>query len=57
ECEELFRLDLLEPTSSPLACQSLYIEKRSEQMRGKKRLVIDYKPLNHFLLDGKFHVP
>ncbi|RDX88997.1 hypothetical protein CR513_29336, partial [Mucuna pruriens] len=32
-------------------------EDRSEKLRGKKRLVIDYKPLNHFLQDDKFPIP
>ncbi|KAK2649942.1 hypothetical protein Ddye_017431 [Dipteronia dyeriana] len=36
---------------------AFYVEKRSEQVRGKKRLVIDYKPLNLFLQDDKFPVP
>ncbi|WVY94485.1 hypothetical protein V8G54_033573 [Vigna mungo] len=31
--------------------------KKSERVRGKKRLVIDYKPLNHFLQDDKFLIP
>ncbi|XP_048234297.1 uncharacterized protein LOC125370904 [Ricinus communis] len=31
--------------------------KLSERIRGKKRLVIDYKPLNHFLQDNKFPLP
>ena len=29
----------------------------SEIVRGKKRLVIDYQPLNYFLRDNKFHLP
>jgi len=33
------------------------VEKRSEKLRGKKRLVIDYKPLNQFLRDDKFPIP
>ncbi|RDX96417.1 hypothetical protein CR513_20921, partial [Mucuna pruriens] len=31
--------------------------KRSEKLRGKKKLVIDYKPLTHFLQDDKFPIP
>ena len=56
ECDELLRQGLLEPTSSPWACQAFYVEKRSEQIREKKRLVIDYKPLNLFLHDDKFPI-
>ena len=33
------------------------MEKRSEKACGKKRLVIDYKPLNAFLKDDKFPLP
>ncbi len=33
------------------------MEKRSEKLRGKKRLAIDYKPLNHFLQDDKYPLP
>ncbi|KAK1549814.1 hypothetical protein Q3G72_008377 [Acer saccharum] len=49
ECNELLRQGLIEHTSSPWACQAFYVEKRSELLRGKKRLVVDYKPLNLFL--------
>ena len=57
ECDILLQQGLLEHTSSPWACQAFYVEKRSEQIRGKKRLVIDYKPLNLFLQSDKFPVP
>ncbi|RDX80470.1 hypothetical protein CR513_38977, partial [Mucuna pruriens] len=57
ECQELLRQGLIEPTQSNWACQAFYVEKRSEKLRGKKRLVIDYKPLNHFLQDDKFPIP
>ncbi|RDY09252.1 hypothetical protein CR513_06399, partial [Mucuna pruriens] len=56
ECHELLRQGLIEPTQSNWACQAFYVEKRSEKLRGKKRLVIDYKPLNHFLQDDKFPI-
>ena len=35
----------------------LYVEKHYEIVRGKKRLVIDYQPLNMILQDGKFPLP
>ncbi|KAI9169669.1 hypothetical protein LWI28_015835 [Acer negundo] len=57
ECDDLLRQGLIEPTSSPWACQAFYVDKRAEQLRGRKRLVIDYKPLNLFLRDDKFPVP
>ncbi|KAL2519014.1 putative reverse transcriptase domain [Abeliophyllum distichum] len=53
---------LIEPTNSQWACQAFYVNKRAvnkrvEQVRGKMRLVIDYKLLNHFLADDKFPLP
>nr|XP_012568598.1 uncharacterized protein LOC101496717 [Cicer arietinum] len=57
ECNQLLQQGLIEPTKSEWACQAFYVEKRSEKIRGKKRLVIDYKPLNHFLKDDKFPIP
>ena len=57
ECDALLQQGLLEPTSSLWACQAFYVDKRAKQLRGKKRLVIDYKPLNLFLRDDKFPVP
>lgn len=49
ECNQLLKQGLIKPTKSKWACQAFYVEKISERVRGKKRLVIDYKPLNHFL--------
>jgi len=57
QCNELLRQGLIEPTKSNWACQAFYVEKRLEKLRGKKRLVIDYKPLNQFLRDDKFSIP
>ena len=57
ECSQLLAQGLIEPTSSQWACQAFYIEKHSEIVRGKKRLVIDYQPLNMFLQDDKFPLP
>ena len=57
ECSLLLKQDLIEPTSSKWACQAFYVEKRSEIVRGKKYLVIDYQPLNYFLRDDKFPLP
>ncbi|KAH9649400.1 hypothetical protein KPL70_025972 [Citrus sinensis] len=54
ECSQLLQQGLIEPTNSDWACQAFYVEKRSELVRGKKRLVIDYQPLNSFLKDDKF---
>ncbi|KAH9724757.1 hypothetical protein KPL70_007611 [Citrus sinensis] len=57
ECSQLLAQGLIEPTSSQWACQAFYVEKHSEIIRGKKRLVIDYQPLNMFLQDDKFPLP
>ncbi|RYQ97353.1 hypothetical protein Ahy_B08g093396 isoform A [Arachis hypogaea] len=57
ECAALLVQGLIEPTNSNWTCQAFYVEKRAEQNRGKKRLVIDYKPLNVFLQDDKFPLP
>ncbi|KAH9716861.1 hypothetical protein KPL71_021602 [Citrus sinensis] len=57
ECSQLLAQGLIEPTSSQWACQAFYVEKHSEIVRGQKRLVIDYQPLNMFLQDDKFPLP
>ena len=54
ECKDLQQQGLIEPTTSSWACHAFYVNKRSEQARGKQRLVINYKPLNEFLADDKF---
>ena len=40
-----------------MGLSSFYVEKHYEIVRGKKRLVIDYQPLNMFLQDDKFPLP
>ena len=57
ECEELKLQGLIEATTSTWACDAFYVNKRSEQVRGKQCLVINYQPLNHFLADDKFPLP
>ncbi|CDP19118.1 unnamed protein product [Coffea canephora] len=57
ECQELLKFGLIEISHSQWACQAFYVNKRSEQVRGKRRLVINYQPLNIFLLDDKFPIP
>ena len=57
ECSHLLAQGLIEPTTSKRACQAFYVEKCLELVRGKKRLVIDYQPLNMFLQDDKFPLP
>ena len=57
ECKELLKFGLIELSDSQWACQAFYVNKRSEQVRGKMRLVINYQPLNIFILDDKFPIP
>ena len=57
ELQQLQAQGLIEPISSQWACEAFYINKRSEQTRGKMRLVVNYKPLNIFLADNKFPLP
>ncbi|KAK8565042.1 hypothetical protein V6N12_058617 [Hibiscus sabdariffa] len=57
ECNKLLQQDLIEPSNSQWSCEAFYVNKRSEQARGKLRLVINYQPLNHFLQDDKFPLP
>ena len=55
--EELKQQGLLEDVTSPWACHAFYVKKSSEQARGKQRSVINYQPLNNFLIDDKFSLP
>ena len=57
ELQQLQSESLIEPTTSQWACEAFYVNKRTEQIRGKLRLVINYQPLNHFLQDNKFPLP
>jgi len=57
ELQQLKHERLIEPTSSPWACEAFYVNKRVEQTREKFRLIINYQPLNHFLADNKFFIP
>ena len=57
ECVEFQQQGLIESTNSQWACHAFYVNKRSEQIRGKQRLVINYQPLNYFLADDKSPLP
>ena len=43
--------------SSEWACAAFYVNKHSEQKRGKKSLVFNYKPLNKYLEDFAYPIP
>ncbi|KAK8501657.1 hypothetical protein V6N12_002395 [Hibiscus sabdariffa] len=40
ECKELLQQDLIEPSDSQWSCEAFYVNKRSEQARGKLRALI-----------------
>ncbi|GJS01532.1 hypothetical protein Tco_0318040 [Tanacetum coccineum] len=46
ECEQLVSQGIIEPTTSPWACEAFYVNKRSEQVRGKLRLVLELRMLH-----------
>ncbi|GKA22173.1 hypothetical protein Tco_0708135 [Tanacetum coccineum] len=55
ECEQLVSQGIIEPTTSPWACEAFYVNKRSEQLRGKLRLnLVDAKVLSKFELKYGF---
>ena len=49
ECQQLLSKGLIEETILQWNCEAFFINKRLEQNRGKKRLINNYQPLNHFL--------
>ena len=57
EISTLLTQGLIEPTSSLWACEAFYVNKHTEQIREKLRLVINYQDRNHFLADDKFPLP
>ena len=57
EIEDLLAKNLIEPSTSSWGCQAFYVNKHSKQKRGKKKMVINYKPLNQYLVPRKFPIP
>eukprot|EP01018_Ginkgo_biloba_P028436 Gb_06750 [translate_table: standard] len=57
ELDTLQKAGLLQESQSSWACAAFYVNKRSEQVRGKKRLVVNYKPLNKVVIDKKHPIP
>jgi hypothetical protein len=53
EIAELLQRKLIENSRSPWACPAFYVNKHSEQKRGKPRMVINYRALNEALLPIK----
>jgi hypothetical protein len=57
EITELLQRKLIESSRSPWACPAFYVNKHSEQKRGKPRMVINYKALNEALLPIRYPLP
>ncbi|GLJ28352.1 hypothetical protein SUGI_0557610 [Cryptomeria japonica] len=59
EINDLLSLNLISPSSSPFSCHAMYVPKYDEngQELPKKRLVVNYKPLNACLQDHQHPLP
>lgn len=57
EIKELLQRKLIESSKSPWACPTFYVNKHSEQKRGKPRMVINYRALNEAPLPIRFPLP
>jgi len=57
EIQDLLNRKLIESSRSPWACPAFYVNKHSEQKRGKPRMVINYKALNAALLPLRYPLP
>ena len=57
EIQALIDLKLIRPSKSHWGSLAFYVNKHSEQVRGKKRLVIDYRKLNDCLQDIRYPIP
>ena len=57
EIEDLLKKGLIRKSRSPWACFGFYVNKHSEIVRGKPRLVINFKPLNDCLAYDSYPLP
>ncbi|KAH9299475.1 hypothetical protein KI387_031157, partial [Taxus chinensis] len=57
EIQKLLKAGFIQESNSPWSCAAFYVNKRSEQLRNKKRLVVDYKPLNKFIAPVQHPIP
>ena len=48
---------LIEPTTSPWACEAFYVNKHAEQIQEKLIFIINYQDLNYFLANDQFPLP
>ena len=57
ELSNLLSEGLIEPITTPWACDAFYVNKHAKKIREKLKLVINYQDLNHFLANDKFPLP
>ena len=59
EIADLLSKGLIIPSTSPFSCHAIYVPKNDENENElpKKRLVVNYKPLNACLLDNQYPLP
>ena len=57
EMDELLKMGLVREEKSEWNCHSFYVNKHSERVRGKPRLVINYIPLNKVLKNISYLIP
>ena len=55
--DELLKMGLVREEKSEWNCHSFYVNKHSERVRGKPRLVINYIPLNKVLKNISYLIP
>jgi hypothetical protein len=46
QIEELFSMKLIEPSQSHYCCFAFIVRNHVEMVRGKARMVVNYRPLN-----------
>ena len=57
EIKQLLDRKLIRKSDSPWNWYGFYVNKRSGQIRGIPRLLINYKPLNFVLADNTYPIP
>lgn len=57
EIKQLLEKKMIQPSTSMFSCAAFYVNKRAELTRGKKRLVVNYKPLNAIIKSVQHPIP
>nr|AXB54821.1 polyprotein [Pinus nigra virus 1] len=57
QIQELLKMQLIEPSESHYACSAFLVRNHSEIVRGKPRMVINYKPLNAITQNFNYPLP